>query len=182
MLGRSRHRVRRASVALAILMACTGDSALTVAPNLLSPAPAPSSGAECVFGMIRADIVRGRDALEAMGPYAPTWLPPGFGLAVAWRPPDDPDVMGSEAGAIWTDEACRQVRFEIFLGAADEESPRPDREWRLSEPGECTFGDLRDVPCVSYHAQANGDVVNLMTADLPEEITRRIVDGIDVTT
>ena len=109
-------------------------------------------------------------------------FPPGFGLAVAWRPPDDPDVMGSEAGAIWTDEACRQVRLEILLGAANEESPRPDREWRLGERGECTFGNLRDVPCLWYHAQADGDAVNLMTADLPEGVARQIVDGIDLST
>lgn len=98
---------RVAVVALALLSACTRDPDRRIAPNLLSPAPDTTSGGECVFGMIRADLVRGREALEALGPYAPSWLPPGFGLAVAWRPPGDTTSFGDGAGAIWTDASCR---------------------------------------------------------------------------
>ncbi len=174
-------RVRSGIAALVILSACAGaESRPPVAPNLLSPAPAAASGDECVVGMIRGDIVRGQDLLEALAPYTPRWLPPGFGLLVGWQPPDDDVIGGPSAGAIWTDRECRQIQVEIFPGAAAEESPRPDGEWRLIDRGECTFGDLRNVLCVSYHAQANGDAINLMTADLPDEVTRRIVEGIDV--
>lgn len=179
-MPRSARNARRAAVALVLATACTGNPAPRLAPNLLSPAPATASGAECVFGMIRADIVRGRDAREALGPYAPRWLPPEFGLAVAWRPPEGSGVTDSDAGAIWTDEDCRQIQLEIFRGAADDESPRPGREWRLEGRGECTFGDLRDVPCVWYHAQANGDAISLLAADLPEDVVARVVDGIDL--
>jgi hypothetical protein len=78
------------------------------------------------------------------------------------------------------DRRCRQVRLEVYPGAAGEESPQPDGEWLLTGREECTFDQLRDVPCLTYHAQANADALSLMTVGLSEPDTARVVSGISV--
>jgi hypothetical protein len=84
-------------------------------------------------------------------------------------------------GGIWTDELCRQVRLDVFPGAAGEESPRPDGRWVLEEgPYECSFGSLRHALCRLYHAQSDGDALSLQTVGLSDRESARVVDGIGV--
>jgi hypothetical protein len=84
-------------------------------------------------------------------------------------------------GGIWTDELCRQVRLEVFPGAAGEESPRPDGRWVLDdEPYDCAFGSLRHALCRQYYAQSDGDALSLLTVGLSERETARLVNGIAV--
>lgn len=150
------------------------------AENLLSPAPTPTLETalnnECNIGMVRADRVgRGR-LLDALGGYAPDWLPDGFGLLIGFQ--GSGRGMENGSGAIWTDATCRQVHLEFLPDAANLESPRPGEQWELIGEGTCTFAPLLDVRCFSYHAQDNGGVLNLMTVGLGRSEAARIVAGI----
>ena len=169
-----------------LLSACTHEesSSPTPAPNLLSPAPRPTvktlTERECFVGIIRADRATAGELLDLLGPYAPTWLPDGFGLLIGWKAQAQDGFEGSDAGAIWTDQQCRQVRLEIFPNGAHEESPRPDGRWVLLDRGTCTVGFVRDAPCLTYHAQANGDAVTVQTVGLSDGDAGRVVAGISV--
>jgi hypothetical protein len=170
---------------LFLLVSCTpepsGQSA--PAPNLLSPAPEPKPAlalnGECFVGIIRADRIRGPELLDLLGSHSPSWLPAGFGLFTAWRV-EGGAVGEISNGGIWTDEGCRQVRLDVYPGGASQESPRPDGQWVLISDGECIMGNLRDVPCFSYHAQANGDALNLDFIGLSQEDARHVVAGVAV--
>ena len=180
----SRFMRRRVAAVLILLLlpACTHeDSSLpTPAPNLLSPAPRPtvkSPLGECVVGMIRADRAKDGELLDLLGPYVPTWLPDGFGLFIGWKPEGR---FEPSAGVIWTDELCRQIRLDILPNGAHEESPQPDGRWVLLDRGTCTLGFVRNAPCLTYHAQVNGDAVTLRTVGLSDGEAGRGVAGIDV--
>jgi Tol biopolymer transport system component len=150
------------------------------AVNLLSPAPTPivhtPIGKECFVGLIRADHVGSGELLDVLGPYAPGWLPDGFGLLTGFQGSGRGREDG--AGAVWTDATCRQVQLEFIPGAANQEYPRPAGQWALIGQGTCTFAPLMDVPCFSYHAQDSGGVLNLMTVGLRQRDAARIVAGI----
>lgn len=157
-------------------------STASVAPaaSLLSPAPKPLDEytllGDCNVGIIRASHVGPDGLLTTLGPYAPTWLPSGFGLLFGF----DGSGNGIEngRGAIWTDDHCRQVRLEFVPGAAGDESPRPAGQWQLLDGSSCTFSPLRDVHCLTYHAQDSGGVLNLTTVGLSDQDAERIVAGI----
>ena len=181
------HRVMRrfwVGVGVVIVLgACTsaGSTSVTPAPNVVSPAPIPlahsSMNGECVVGFIRADHIAGRDLLDLLGSHVPTWLPQGFGLFIGWKV--EGGAVGERSnGGIWTDEQCRQVRLDVFPGAASHELPRPDGQWVLTDRGVCTFGPLRHVSCSTYHAQANGDALSLTTVGLSERDAARVVGGV----
>jgi hypothetical protein len=181
-------RVERSITGLAVLLflaSCTSDEPISVipAPNVVSPAPDPLPGfgmnGECVVGIIRADHVAGRELLDLLGAHVPTWLPEGFGLFIGWKV-EGGFVSESSNGGIWTDEHCRQVRLDLLPGAAIDESPRPDGKWVLVDRGKCTFGPVRNVSCVTYHAQANGDALTLMAVGLSDRDTTRVVSGVGV--
>jgi hypothetical protein len=174
---------RRVAAALMVLLlfGCTREeSSPTPAPNVLSPAPRPTVKTlpehECFVGTIAADRATGEELLDVLDPYVPTWLPDGFGLHIGWKPPG----FGDSAGAIWTDQQCRQVRLEIFPNGAHKESPQPDGRWVLLDRETCKFPLIGDVPCLTYHAQANGDAVSLLTVGLSDSDAGRVVAGISV--
>lgn len=174
------------SVAMVLLLAaCTSDEPTSVipAPNVVSPAPSPlprfGMNGECVVGLIRADHVAGRDLLDLLDSHVPTWLPEGFGLFIGWKV-EGGAVGEASNGGIWTDEQCRQVRLDVFPGAAGDESPRLDGAWVLTDRGECTFGPVRHVSCLTYHAQANGDALSLTAVGLSDGDTARVVGGVSV--
>ena len=168
-----------------VLSACTASSPLpaTPAPNVVSPAPDPvvtyAFNGECVVGTIRADRVTGPNLVDLLGAHVPTWLPTGFGLMIGWTV--EGGAVGERSdGGIWTDERCRQVRLEVFPGAAGEESPRPDGRWVLEEaPYNCVFHS-RHLICRLYHAQSDGDALSLQTVGLSQHESARVVDGIGV--
>jgi hypothetical protein len=167
-----------------LAVSCTSgqpsDSLRSPAVNLLSPAPTPTvqtlTDRECFVGIIRADHVGPGRLLDVLGSYTPGWLPDGFGLLTGFH--GSGRGMEYGAGAVWTDETCRQVHLEFIPHAASRESPRPAEQWTLIGEGTCTFAPLMDVRCFSYHAQDNGGVLNLMTVGLSRPDAARIVDGI----
>jgi hypothetical protein len=154
----------------------------TAVADLLSPAPRPSIpgvGEECFVGLVRANAVKGDGVLRVLGPYAPTWLPDGFGLLEGY---DGTGInMGYGLGAFWTDAACHQVHLDILPDMAAEESPRLPGVWTLISDADCTYAPLFDVHCLGYHAQANGAVLNLTTVGLGDEDASRVVSGIHLT-
>ncbi len=161
---------------------CTsGDRPPTPAPEVTSPAPRPVENGvhgECFVGMLRADRADPGEVVRLLGSHVPTWLPQGFGFFIGWKASDD-QLGGPSAGAIWTDDTCRQVRLELIPGAAGEESPMPDGRWILTSIGTCTIGlHMRGAPCAVYHAQANGDAISLQLVDLNRREVGRIVAGI----
>ena len=167
-----------------IVVSCTGgqpsDSRRSPAVNLLSPAPESTVQTPidrgCVVGLIRADHVGPGELLDVLGPYAPGWLPDGFGLLMGFEGSGRERENG--AGGIWTDAKCRQIRLEFLPGVAHEESPRPTGQWALIDKGTCTITPLFDVRCFDYHAQDNGGVLNLLTVGLSRRDAARVVAGI----
>ena len=157
----------------------TGPSPAT---NLLSPAPVPAppidapGDGQCFPGIIRADSVAPQDLAEVLGPYVPRWLPDGFGLLHGYQ--GDGSGMQNGIGAVWSDATCRQIQLEILPGAADREAPRLNGEWALIGDGTCTIAPLFDVRCFDYHAQDDGEVLNLMTVGVSERDAARVVAGV----
>jgi hypothetical protein len=129
--------------------------------------------------MIRADHVEGRELLNLVGSHVPTWLPEDFGLFIAWKI-EGGSLGEASNGGIWTDETCRQIRLDVYPGAASAESPMPDDEWVLTDRGECSHGSLRHVSCLTYHAQTDGDSLSLTAVGLSDEDTTRVVRGVGV--
>ena len=85
----------------------------------VSPAPGPlprfGMNGECVVGLIRADHIAGRDLLDLLGAYAPTWLPQGFGLLIGCRV-EGGAVGEASNGGVWTDKQCRQLSWMCSQG------------------------------------------------------------------
>jgi hypothetical protein len=167
---------------VAVLVAgCTSDDTRppTLPPGVTSPAPKPVKNglqSECIVGMIRADRANPAEVIYLLGSHVPTWLPKGFGFFIGWR--GTKHDLTPSTGAIWTDDTCRQVRLEVFPGAASEESPMPDGRWIRTSNGTCTLGMQRGAPCPTYHAQANGDAISLQLIGLNQQEIGRIVAGI----
>jgi hypothetical protein len=131
---------------------------------------------ECFIGVNRAPRVEPADVADLLGSSVPTWLPGGFGLLAAWNVEGD----GGSHGAVWTDQTCREVMLEIWPNGASNESPMPDGRWLLTDEGTCTEGFVRNVRCLSYHAQAGGAALSLQLIDLTHQEASRVVASIHV--
>jgi hypothetical protein len=172
------------ALVLALPFACTaeGRSGSGQDAAILSPAPAPHEdvglNGECVVGLIRADRVDESKLLDLLGPHRPTLLPEGFGLLIGWQGANSPGGLHTSIGGIWTDQACRQIRLEVFVGAEADEAPMPDGEWTVIGRGTCTFGGLRNAPCVDYHAQADGDAISLSLTGLSQNEVAHVLSGL----
>lgn len=155
---------------LLVAAACTAPSEEPL-PEVLSPAPTPTiramSGGECVVGIIRADRISAARVPEVLGGHVPRYVPRGFGLFIAWATEEDGVLAEPGSGAIWTDAGCRQIRLELYPAElAAQASPLP-AEWTLVGRGRCTYGSLRDAPCLTYQRRLpNGATLSLHTAGL----------------
>jgi hypothetical protein len=128
----------------------TRQAPLGAAPNLIDPAsgpctprsPDPFPGEDRSFSSDMPHVYYWLD------PWAPRWLPEGFGLALdrSWPWP--------RPHGVWTDARCREItlftygrRGEI---AALEEVPPDVASWRRTSPSWCTA----DSACLEYRVVA----------------------------